>query len=346
MKSISLLSFSFFLFNSLFSQDLTGQWKGNFINNKSTKKSDQSFIYVIELKLQGKNLIGNSYSYYTENGKKYYSICTVVAKKKMGSDLIDVWETKRTKTNNNSSYSGLQHHKLYYKKNGNEETMSGTWEHIYHKNGRPGAGKTFLKRNQQQKTLAQISKAIEKRNADLAKAKLQKGKAIIVAEDSKSKDSSILVPSTPIMRNIISEAPKKTSSLSELSIPEKVGSYTNYLSRKKNVVRTIYTNSSSLEIDIYDNGEIDGDSITVLYDDKILQFKQMLKSKPLSFTVQINQENTAGYVLVMFAENLGTIPPNTALMIITDAKKRYEVRVSSDLQQSGAIKFIPQKAIR
>ena len=44
--------------------------------------------------------------------------------------------------------------------------------------------------------------------------------------------------------------------------------------------------------------------------------------------------------LVMYADNLGSIPPNTALMVVTDGDSRYEVRISSDLQRSGVIRFI------
>ncbi len=45
----------------------------------------------------------------------------------------------------------------------------------------------------------------------------------------------------------------------------------------------------------------------------------------------------------MFADNLGSIPPNTALMIITDGKKRHEVRISSNLQQNGVLRMRRKK---
>jgi hypothetical protein len=45
----------------------------------------------------------------------------------------------------------------------------------------------------------------------------------------------------------------------------------------------------------------------------------------------------------MYADNLGSIPPNTALMVVTDGNKRYEVRITSDLQKSGTIRFIRKK---
>ncbi|MEI9959262.1 MAG: hypothetical protein WDM90_23780 [Ferruginibacter sp.] len=41
----------------------------------------------------------------------------------------------------------------------------------------------------------------------------------------------------------------------------------------------------------------------------------------------------------MYAENLGTIPPNTALMIIYDGKKRYEINISSTKNSNGVVAF-------
>jgi hypothetical protein len=41
----------------------------------------------------------------------------------------------------------------------------------------------------------------------------------------------------------------------------------------------------------------------------------------------------------MYAENLGSIPPNTALMIVRDGNKRYEVRMESSLTKSGTVTF-------
>jgi hypothetical protein len=45
--------------------------------------------------------------------------------------------------------------------------------------------------------------------------------------------------------------------------------------------------------------------------------------------------------MIFFAENLGLTPPNSALMVITDAdNKRTEVSVSSDLYSNVVIYFI------
>ena len=47
--------------------------------------------------------------------------------------------------------------------------------------------------------------------------------------------------------------------------------------------------------------------------------------------------------LAMFANNLGSIPPNTALMLISDGKNRWEVRISSSLDKSGAVRIRRKK---
>jgi hypothetical protein len=42
-------------------------------------------------------------------------------------------------------------------------------------------------------------------------------------------------------------------------------------------------------------------------------------------------------VLIMYAENLGSIPPNTGLLVVHDGNDIYEIRFSGDLQKNSAI---------
>lgn len=65
----------------------------------------------------------------------------------------------------------------------------------------------------------------------------------------------------------------------------------------------------------------------------------MLSEKPISLTLDATTDYKINE-LTMYADNLGSIPPNTALMVVTDGEKRYEVRISSDLKKSGTIRFI------
>jgi hypothetical protein len=45
----------------------------------------------------------------------------------------------------------------------------------------------------------------------------------------------------------------------------------------------------------------------------------------------------------MFADNLGSIPPNTALMIVTDGNKQYQIRLSSNLQKNASVRISRKK---
>ena len=106
-------------------------------------------------------------------------------------------------------------------------------------------------------------------------------------------------------------------------------------------MQTINAENATVIIELYDNGDIDGDSISLFYNGKLLLAHKKLTENPiiLELSVADEEENE----LVMYADNLGTLPPNTGLMIVRDGHKRYEVRITSDLKKSGTIKFIHKK---
>ena len=92
-----------------------------------------------------------------------------------------------------------------------------------------------------------------------------------------------------------------------------------------------------VKVDIYDDGEIDNDIVSVYFNKNLVVANKSLTDKAYSFTVDLVEGKTNE--LVLFANNLGSIPPNTALMIITDGTNRYEVRLSADLKSNASIRF-------
>ena len=112
-------------------------------------------------------------------------------------------------------------------------------------------------------------------------------------------------------------------------------------SREKELVQTIAVDTSNIKIELYDNAEIDDDTVTVLLNNTLLLYKKRLTDKPL--TLDVNVFPNMDYELMMYADNLGKIPPNTSLMVITAGKKRYEVRISASEQKSAVVKFKYQK---
>jgi hypothetical protein len=124
-------------------------------------------------------------------------------------------------------------------------------------------------------------------------------------------------------------------------IPRKVVNYVTekqFTERENVTIKEIEVESDSLRIDIYDNGEIDGDMVSVFFNQKLILYNQKLTHKSIKIDLLLDPSLPANEIS-MFAENLGLIPPNTALMIIQDGKNRYEIRVSSNLEKNAAIKI-------
>jgi hypothetical protein len=105
--------------------------------------------------------------------------------------------------------------------------------------------------------------------------------------------------------------------------------------RQKQTQRTIDVDSQSLQIDLYDNAEIDGDSVTIILNRKIIASHVLLGVQPV--TIKISIDTTIDNELTMYAENLGSIPPNTALLVLMDGVERYEIHLSSNLQTNGTL---------
>ena len=106
--------------------------------------------------------------------------------------------------------------------------------------------------------------------------------------------------------------------------------------------QSLYFESDSLSLTLYDNGEVDGDTVTVLMNGNVIFSKTGLSTKANSKTIYITPDMDS-VKLVMYAENLGSIPPNTGLLIVNDGEKRYDVRFSADLKTNAGIVFRRKK---
>jgi len=104
-------------------------------------------------------------------------------------------------------------------------------------------------------------------------------------------------------------------------------------------VPEIKVDTGTIRLDFYDNAQVDGDSITVLVDKKVVLSHQRLSAKPITAFIKIDLYNTF-HEVEMVAENLGSIPPNTAILIITTGKKRYLLYLSSTESKSAMVRFI------
>jgi len=111
-----------------------------------------------------------------------------------------------------------------------------------------------------------------------------------------------------------------------------------FVKRKAVLNKEFDVESDSVRLSFYDNGEIDGDSISVFVNNKVILTHQELAAK--AFNVYLHLDSTLEVnEISMFAENLGRLPPNTALMVVSDGKNRYEVFMSSSLTENATIRL-------
>jgi hypothetical protein len=103
-------------------------------------------------------------------------------------------------------------------------------------------------------------------------------------------------------------------------------------------IQSVNYTSDSLVISLYDNGEVDGDTVSVLMNGKVIMPMVGLSTNAVRKTIY-TKDITDSIQIVMYAENLGSLPPNTGLLIVYDGKQRYEIRFSGDLKKNSAIVF-------
>src|SRR5688572_15273619 len=112
-----------------------------------------------------------------------------------------------------------------------------------------------------------------------------------------------------------------------------------FVQRKKILVTEIPVSGDSIELRFYDNAEIDGDSISLFLNEKLI-FRHIrltgnayIIKLPVTELADINE-------LIMVAENLGSIPPNTSYMVALVGDKRYEARLESTEGSSAMVRFV------
>ena len=366
-KIIPLILFSFIWIN-LIAQDFTGQWKGKFVDKSTsfTGWGGDSCEYVLELECIGTKVTGYSYTYFNDGGKRYYTICKLNGTVNKASKSVEVKEIERTKTNVPVTIRNcFQIHRLTYFSKSDEQALEGNWVPVPSQQGDCGFGTTILTRRILQKNPAFLNIPVTK-SKQVVKPKTS---TPIVVKKQPVSPSIKVTPKKTILPPVVKVQPKKvttpivkaevkkaivsppvskevnTNNLPTPSVvlktdpaPTKVFD-DSYKKRNSELIKTIEIDNNSFTVDLYDNGEIDGDSISLFFNGRLLLSHKRLSDKAIRLTLDADDKENVNE-LIMYAENLGTIPPNTALMVINDGDNRYEVRISSDLQKSGVIRFI------
>ena len=108
--------------------------------------------------------------------------------------------------------------------------------------------------------------------------------------------------------------------------------------RLSDLVKTIYTGEGNIELSISDNEIVDGDSVTIFHNNEVLASHLFVSATPKKFIIPISKESPH-HEIVLVAENLGRIPPNTALLTIEAGSQHYQLKASSDMSRNAVIVF-------
>lgn len=178
-----------------------------------------------------------------------------------------------------------------------------------------------------------LVKAADKKQASLTQAPVEIKKEVVtnIAPVIKKTEANE-VPARPD-----SKAPEIKPTVLNVELASTVKSAAMEVKARSNVVQqTVMFSSDSLQLSLFDNGEVDGDTVSVLMNGNVIVAKQRLSTNAFRQTIYIdkNQDNIE---LIMYAENLGSIPPNTGLLVVKDGKDIYEIRFRGDLEKNAAI---------
>lgn len=347
----TLLSF-LFIHLTINAQRFDGQWKGSF-NDKSSgfvSLADDKIDYVLELECNGSKVTGYSYTYFMGGAKRYYTICKLKGSLDKVTKEIVVTEIERTKYNTPPDFRNcFQTHRLKYIKDSDDvETLQGTWIPAPEQSGGCGFGKTLLTRRLMKNPLINSPKSntenYSKKPAPVKDVnKYSPPLAVKPKPAEKNQGQKPVTSGKPAIKKVEEKNEGIKNNIPLISPQAKtddkvIAPIKNFEKRSRSLLKTIEIKKDTFTVQLYDNGEIDGDSVSVFYNGSLLVEHKKLSDKPITLTLTLNGNDDNE--LTMYAENLGTIPPNTALMIVKDGDKRYEVRITSDTEKNGTIAFV------
>jgi len=274
-------------------------------------------------------------------------ICKLKGQFEQGSKSLLVNEVENIKSNTPPDFQNcLQSHQLTYFKQKDKEILSGKWK-PFEKGSNCGSGLTELER-----------KMIPGLKSTESQAKVQSGRTKpedlaspgIQQNDSESyKKNESTEEKKPIAIKPTQTAPQNRSEANTATKPNlnvieenkkaiSEKSKEKLIKRNYQIIKTIEVTDDKFKVEIYDNGQIDGDTVSIFLNEKLLVPARMLTAKPITVDIKITEDEDT-YDLIMYAESLGTIPPNTALMIVTTSTHRYEINITSTEQTSGVVRF-------
>jgi hypothetical protein len=347
--------FVLFFYTVGYSQNITGIWRGYFVQNSFQLRSGQfvedKYKYEIQINdLPNDGIEGVTYSYKTT---LFYGKAASQGIYSRKTKVLLLKETKMMELKiSDQSVACLMTCYLDYSKSadGTKETLTGNYTSINEvNNSECGSGTVYLERV----TNTEFEKEdfiIKKENAAKHKANNSSKKALPNqpltkpgAEDFMI-SKSVIKPTKKLPQEDTLQNMERTDTVAALKDTQSTMPVPDVLQKRENVLaaKTFIVDSEDVTIEFYDNGQIDGDTISVYHNNIRIVNSQRLTYSPITMQLHIEPENPI-YEFIVVAENLGTVPPNTALVVISSGSKHYEINIASDEQRNAKIVLQYQK---
>ena len=357
-KYLIIACCSFFLTATSFAQslqDMTGLWTGLMYNDTT----ELNYRYEIAISEKNGKLIGYSQTFFILDGKEYYGVkkirITIEDDKVITQDLKLIDNNYPIKPPKGVYVLNV----LNFQMTNDVMVLKGMFQTNRTKEYAPATGYIHVEKKNDFKESPLVKQLkVLGLNSDLSFLPVETPAAVaVVVKTEVVKEQPVVVVKTKPAEK---EKPTKDKPVKEKSVKVKEPIETKEVivknepqkpqetkpkqaaadinGRTIETIQSVNYSSDSLVITLYDNGEVDGDTVSILMNGNVIMPMVGLSTKPVRKTIY-TKDITDSIQIVMYAENLGSLPPNTGLLIVNDGKDRYEIRFSGDLKKNSAIVF-------
>jgi len=356
-----LLFVSAFSFIS-FSQSVTGIWRGYFI-------ASNGYQYKLEFQVkQNPSDAVGGVSYSWQDDIRFYGKATMTGNYIDASQNFRIREIKTVEVKSDGGGTCIMNYNLKYSRSGKEEFLEGTYLGKPEVKGRPnpyewgecGGGRVFLRKVTTSEFYIEPSLRPKKENPETKvddnppvvkntpvapppvtkKTTTPKKKVPVEKKSNQDVTNKKTVP--PAVKITEDSTKKITPEITKIPVKPTVITPAILKTRENKLAQSFVLHNPDVIVKLYDNGEIDDDTISVFLNKKLVLSSKRLTASPLVLKFKMDEDNS-DQELTMVAENLGRIPPNTSLMIVESGEQRYEVRITSNEQKNAVVKFKYQK---
>jgi hypothetical protein len=318
-KHLCILAAVLFLYCAGFSQNnIAGIWEGQYLSNAGFLGNPKLVVEIFDVK--DSSFSGVTHLYYAGNKYEHYKMIGWYSKK----DSLLVFRESETIAVDLGIYSNcLGTYKMVLKKTSKNLFLHGRWDANI--------------KNCTTSSLVWLQKKIPAPQPSIVQIPEVKPiiKTPVKPVESTSTIRKQTEPAVTIKEPVAKPQGPVEKNTPPSLIPEKITQRTTDLQQ---LIEVATADKDSIKIEIYDNGEIDGDTISLYYDKQLLINKKLITDKALTFYVNLTKASPISH-LRLVAESLGSIPPCTALMVVSTKHKRYEVRLSSNFKTNAAVEL-------